>query len=102
MKINRPGVVASYTKDLVYARLAPGVLAELERLNPIDRGHRATKHHQWLTVDVGHPALQAHLNGVMAIMRGSTTWEHAQRMVQRAYPKVNTTLDLPFPDNEID
>jgi hypothetical protein len=100
MKVNRPGAVASYTKDLVYARLAPGVLLELERLNPIQDGHRRVKHHQYFTDDVGHPALQAHLNGVMAIMRGSTTWERAKRMVQRAYPKVNTNLDLPFPDND--
>lgn len=100
MKPNRPGAVANYTKDLVYARLAPGVLAELERLNPIDSGRRGAKHHQWLTSDVGHPALQAHLYGIIAIMRGSTTWEHAKRMVQRAYPKVNTTLELPFPDDD--
>jgi len=99
MKINRPGAVAGYTKDLVYARLAPGVLAKLEEINPIEDGHRRVKHHQYLTDDIGHPALQAHLNGVTAIMRGSTTWEHATRMIQRAYPKVNTNLDLPFPDN---
>jgi P63C domain len=102
MKVNRPGVVANYTKDLVYARLAPGVLAELERLNPIDEGRRQVKHHQFLTTDIGHPALQAHLNGVVAIMRGSTTWPHAQRMIQRAYPKINTNLDLPFPDDADD
>ena len=100
MKINRPGVVANYTNDLVYARLAPGVLDELRKLNPIEEGRRAHKHHQYFTPNVGHPALQAHLNGVMAIMRASTTWENAKRMVQRAYPKINTNLDLPFPDND--
>jgi hypothetical protein len=100
MKVNRPGVVANYTKDLVYARLAPGVLEELERLNPIDEGRRPAKHHMWLTPDIGHPALQAHLNGVIAIMRGSTTWENAKRMIQRSYPKINTNLDLPFPDDD--
>ena len=102
MKINRPGIVANYTNDLVYARLAPGVLDELRRRNPLEEGRRAHKHHQLLTHDVGHPALQAHLNGVMAIMRASTTWEHARRMVQRAYPKINTNLDLPFPDSNED
>ena len=99
MKINRPGIVANYTKDFVYARLAPGVLQELERVNPIDdNGRRPSKHHQWLTSDVGHPRLQEHLTGVIAIMRGSTEWEQARRMIQRAYPKVNTNLDLPFPE----
>jgi hypothetical protein len=100
MKVNRPGVVAAYTKDLVYARLAPALLEELEKLNPISDGRRPSKHHQWLTTDVGHPRLQEHLIGVIAIMKGSATWDHARRMIQRAYPKVNTNLDLPFPEKE--
>src|SRR5215467_8975128 len=29
MKVNRPQIVAYYTKDLIYARLAPGILTEL-------------------------------------------------------------------------
>jgi hypothetical protein len=58
MKVNRPSVVGHYTNDLVYERLAPGVLEELQRRNPRDeKGHRATKHHQWLTEDIGNPAL---------------------------------------------
>jgi hypothetical protein len=58
----------------------------------------ASRHHQWLTNDVGHPKLQEHLTGVLAIMRGSTSWDQFMRMLQRAYPKVNTTLDLPYPE----
>jgi hypothetical protein len=100
MKVNRPSVVAHYTNDLVYARLAPGVLEQLQTINPIAGGRRQSKHHQWLTADVGNPALKEHLTGVTAIMRASTTWPNATRMIQRAYPKVNTTLDLPFPDDD--
>src|SRR5206468_6654276 len=52
------GLVGTYTNDLVYARLAPGVLAELKRLNPpTESGNRRHRHHQYLTRDVGHPAL---------------------------------------------
>jgi hypothetical protein len=37
-------------------------VTELEARNPKDeRGHRKNKHHQWLTEDVGHPALAQHL-----------------------------------------
>ena len=36
MKVNRPQCVASYTKDLVYARLLPNILKELEARNPPD------------------------------------------------------------------
>ena len=42
MRVNRPSVVAHYTKDLVYQRLAPGILEELERRNPQgERGWRS-------------------------------------------------------------
>jgi hypothetical protein len=62
MKVNRPSVVGRYTKDLVYSRLAPGIPEELERHNPKDdKGNRKSKHHQWLTEDIGHPALAQHL-----------------------------------------
>jgi hypothetical protein len=101
MRVNRPSVVGHYTNDLVYARLAPGVLKELQRLNPADNeGHRSAKHHQFLTADIGHPALQAHLYGVIGLMRAATTWDQFHRMLQRAYPKVGTTLLLPFPETE--
>ena len=99
MKVNRPQVVGHYTNDIVWERLAPGILKELERLNPkIESSHRRAKHHQLLTYDIGHPALQKHLTGVVALMRGSVKWEHFRRMLQRAYPKINTNLDLPLED----
>ena len=96
MKVNRPSVVGKYTNDFVWDRLAPGIRDELERLNPkTDAGSRLGRHHQWLTTDVGHPALQKHLSGVMALMRASTRWDQFTRILQRAYPKINTNLDLP-------
>ena len=97
MKVNRPSVVGKYTNDFVWDRLAPGVRDELERLNPkTETGNRRARHHQWLTHDVGHRSLQKHLSGVMALMRASTRWDQFTRMLQRAYPKINTTLDLPL------
>jgi len=71
MAVNRPQSVGRYTKDIVYARLAPGVLKELEGRNPRDeRGYRKSKHHQWLTHDVGHTALAQHLYAVIGFMHG--------------------------------
>ena len=32
-----PGVVGKYTNDLVYSRLAPNILEELEKVNPPSR-----------------------------------------------------------------
>jgi len=88
MKVNRPQVVARYTTDLVYSRLAPGVLRELEARNPRDeKGKRRTKHHQWLTEEVGHPALAQHLYAVIGLMRLSDSWGQLKDMIDRAYPK---------------
>lgn len=94
MKVNRPQVVANYTKDLVYARVAPGVLHELERRNPIAEGARKSKHHQWLTEDLGIPALSQHLHAVLALMRASGSWDDFKKMIDLALPKRGDTLQL--------
>lgn len=97
MSINRPSVVAHYTNDLVYERLAPGILEELQSRNPKDsRGIRKARHHQWLTEDVGHPALAQHLYALIGFMRISTAWDQFYRRVQLAFPKKGSTLFLPL------
>jgi hypothetical protein len=93
---NPPQAVAGYTKDLVYARLAPQILAELEKKNPIEGGRRRAKHHQWLTEDVGHPALAQHLHAVITLMRVSKTWSQFKLMLDQAHPKRGDTLQLPL------
>jgi hypothetical protein len=99
MKVNRPSVVAHYTKDLVYQRLAPGILEELEHKNPKDeRGSRKHRHHQWLTDDIGIPALAQHLYATVGFMRAASTWDQFYRMMQRAFPKLNSTMWLGFPE----
>ncbi len=96
MAVNRPSVVAQYTKDIVYQRLAPGILAELESKNPKDeKGRRRARHHQWLTEDVGHPALAQHLHAVIGLMRASESWQEFRRLLQRSFPKLGSTLALP-------
>ena len=97
MEVNRPQAVAHYTNDLVWDRLQPGIRDELERLNPIIRGQRENRHHQWLTEDIGHPALQQHLIGLIAIMKSVRTehgWDECVRSIQRAYPKTGETPSL--------
>ncbi len=99
MKINRPQIVGKFTNDLVYERLAPGILKELEERNPkVSKGERQTRHHQWLTEDVGHPALAQHLYGLIGFMRASDDWEQFYHLIQKAYPKKGSTLLLPMPE----
>jgi len=97
MKVNRPSVVGKYTNDLVYERLAPGLLDELKKINPPDdQGRRKAKYQQWLTEDIGHPALQRHLAMLIGFERASSNWGMFYRMVQRALPKVNEQIPLAF------
>ena len=100
MKVNRPQVVGHYTNDLVYERLAPGILDELRARNPRDdKGRRKHKFQQWLTEDVGHPALAQHLYALIGFMRACPDWKQFYGMVQRAFPKKGDVLFLPFPGN---
>jgi hypothetical protein len=101
MKVNRPQIVARYTKDFVYSRLAPGILTELEKRNPKDaHGYRRARHHQFFTDDIGHPALAQHLHAVIGLMRASGTWEQFEGLINRAFPQLGETLELPLFQDE--
>ena len=44
--VKRPKIVGRWTDDMVYARIAPGVLEELRQLNPMQpNGERKWRHH---------------------------------------------------------
>lgn len=86
-----PRVLGKYTNNIVYARLAPGVLDELRRKNPPVDGRRKHKHFQWLTGEIGHPKLLAHFEGLKIIMRESDTWDEFMGKLNRHYPIIETT-----------
>ena len=95
--IRRPSVIGRYTNDFVYNRLAPGVLAELQRVNPtLPAGGRLHKHHQWFTPKYGHPRLKEHLEGVMVLMRVSSSWHAFRKNMDIAYPKQSPNREFPF------
>lgn len=88
LKGRRPQLVGVLTNNIVYQRIAPGLLEELKNRNPKDeQGKRRSKHHQWLTVDIGHPALAQHLHAVTGLMRASHGWDDFKKMLDRAFPK---------------
>lgn len=86
-----PRAIAQYTNDIVYRRLAPGVLDELRAKNPVIQGKRKHKLFQWLTGDIGHPKLLAHLEGVKILMKESPTWEGFLEKLDKYYPIIETT-----------
>lgn len=88
MNVNRPQYVGKLTNEIIYQRLAPGLLSELKKRTPKDeKGNTAWRMHQWLTEDFGVPKLREHLFGVLALMRASSTWSKFIQLLQRAYPK---------------
>ncbi len=102
---NRFSVVAHYTRDLVYERLAAGLLDELERNSPKnEKGHRPNKLHQWLTEDVGNPMLAQHLHSLIMFQRLAITsgfgWKRFVKMVDQVLPKKGSTLELPLTEPE--
>ena len=97
LNMNKPSYVGHWTNDVVYSRLAPGVLEGLRKKNPVlSSGHIARRHHQYLTHDIGNPALRKHLHAVIALMRVTPKgkWGQFKRLLERAFPKLNTTIPI--------
>lgn len=87
----KPGVVAYYTKDLIYNRLTAGLLDALEEKNPItEKGFRKNKHHQFLTHEQGICHLKGHLFMVQKLMKMSKDWEDFMRKMNDLLPYAHT------------
>jgi P63C domain len=99
--VKRPGFIGHDTNNLVYDRLAPGVLQKLREVNPTkEAGRRKHHHHQFFTRDYGVPELKQHILNVMFLMdaAGQDNWKGFQLMLDRAAPRKGSTLQLPFDD----
>jgi hypothetical protein len=93
----KPWIIGRITKDIIYERLAPGIIKELEIKNPpnekIVRPHRQ---HQCWTEDFGNPKLTEHIISVIALMKASLSYTTFYRLLQRSFPKYEDTLSLPW------
>jgi hypothetical protein len=99
--VKRPGFIGRVTTDIVYARLAPGVLEELQRINPVlpETKRRKHKFFQWLTHDFGSPKLKEHISNVVFTMKQHTEWDSFYRRLQRAAPRLHETAEFDFGDD---
>jgi len=95
--VKRPQYFGILTNDVIYRRLAPGVLKELKRITLRDENGRAKhKYFQRLTSNIGYPKLRELLGAVVAIMRLSQDWYDFVSKLDQQYPRYGDTIPLPL------
>ena len=92
----KPAYIGHLTNDIVYDRLAPGVLEKLREVNPSHGGRRKYRHFQWLTENQGYPALREHLAVATALMKISKDWNSFHRRLDMVKPRQNESLAFAF------
>ncbi len=101
MSKNRYSIVAKYTTDLTYDRMALGLLEELKRKSPKnEKGQRPNKLHQFLTDDIGDPMLAQLLHSIIMFQRLALAngygWVKFMRMVDQVLPRRGANMELPL------
>lgn len=97
----RPGVIGTWTNELIYKQLPKGILDELKAKTPkSDAGNYTARFFQSLTPDIGHPALTAQIYKVIGIMNISNTWEEFKRSFNRMVDRNNGQIELNFDEIE--
>lgn len=85
--------VGHWTNDIIYSRLAPGVLKALRIKNPIQvTGYRKRKHHQHITQDYGHPKLKELLSNAIFLMKVCVDWNDFKYRLNLVKPKCDETV----------
>lgn len=99
--VSRPKYFGHLTNDIIYKRLAPGVLQALKNSTPKDsKGRYKQRLFQRLTDDVGHPKLREHLASVISLMKISNNYAQFEKFLGQAHPRYGGTPDLPFMEDD--
>ena len=95
--VERPLYFGCLTNDIVYRRLAPGVLAELKKITlRNEAGRPKHKYFQRLTHNLGYPKLREHLGGVVDIMKLSSDYGDFLSKLDRLHPRYGQMYLLPI------
>lgn len=93
--VKRPQYFGVLTNDIVYKRLAPGVLDELKRVQRKgSTGKPKDRLFQHLTANTGYPKLREHLGSVVTLMKISPDWDTFKRHLDSIHPRYNETIPL--------
>ena len=88
--VKRPQYFGHITNDIVYRRLAPGVLDKIKY-----EKEKSTHIHRWLTSDIGNPTLKLLLTKVVTIMELSDDWHDFKTKLNKLVPPLNDSVVLP-------
>lgn len=90
----RPQYFGVLTNDIVYSRVAPGLLEELKKQAAKDE--KKAHLHRRLTQEIGHPKLREHLASVVTAMKLSSDYPDFITKLNRLHPRFEgqSTLDL--------
>lgn len=95
-QFNPPQIVANYTNDFVYDRIAPGLRQELEnRMPKTQGGQKKGRLHQLFSDDIGHPLLAQHVHMVTMFMKAAPSWSEFKKNLDKASPKQGSNYELP-------
>jgi hypothetical protein len=95
--VKRPQYFGVLTNDIVYKRLAPGVLEELKKVTErADDGRLKHKLFQKLTGNIGYPKLREHLGSVVTIMKLSNNYQDFKNKLAQIHPVYGHTISLPL------
>ena len=92
-----PQYFGHLTNDLVYRRIAPGLLRALKERRA-ERGSHSNKLYWWTSEEIGHPGLLLHLGTVVGLMKIHTDYDkfHAQLdQIAPVYPEHPGLFDDP-------
>jgi hypothetical protein len=92
-----PQYFGCLTNNLVYRRLAPGLLKRLKERR-VERGNPSNKLPSWLSADVGFPEVLVHLGTVVGLMKLHTNYEPFEKQLDEIapiYPEAPGLFDDP-------
>lgn len=104
----RPGVIGTWTKKLIYQQLPKGVLQELYHKTPkTTTGKLAAKLHQSLTSEIGNPHLEKQLVSVITLMNISKDWKEFLKFFNKKFGQQEIEFEevepiMPLPLNKFD
>lgn len=97
--VTKPAYFGHLTNNVIYRRLAPGVLSEIKTKKK-ETGTTTNKLHQFLTKEIGHPKLKDLVTSVTTVMMLSDTWDDFMPKLDRVHPAFDDTLPLPLELNQ--